>query len=204
MDSQSGKDLNHLLAQARQGQNDALGRLLELYRNYVKLLADLQINRRLQGKVSASDIVQETFLQAKRGFTQFRGTSEGELVVWLRQILASQLAMLFRHYSTQKRDLHLEHQLDEELNHSSQALGFSLVSKQTSPSQNAIRREQSVLLADALARISADYREVIVLRHLEGMSFPDVAQRMGRSLAAVKNLWTRAISKLRDTLGEES
>jgi RNA polymerase sigma-70 factor (ECF subfamily) len=203
MDSQTGKDLDDLLALVRQGQSDALGRLLELYRNYVKLLADLQINHRLQGKISASDIVQETFLQAKRAFTQFRGTSEGELVVWLRQILASQLAMLFRHYTTQKRDIHLEHQLDEELNRSSQALSFSLVSKQSSPSQNAIRREQSVLPADALACMSADYREVILLRHLESMSFLDVAQRMGRSVPAVKNLWTRAISKLRDTMGDK-
>ena len=204
MHSLSGAELQQLLSRARHGQEDALGQLLELYRGYVALLARLQIDRRLKSKASASDIVQETFLQAKRRFSQFRGTTEGEIVVWLRQILASRLALMLRHYTTQRRDVNLERQLDAELDRSSQALSAVVATPRASPSQSAIRREQVVLLAEALAQLPSDYREVVVLRHLEGLSLPDVARRMDRSLPSVKNLWVRAITKLRQSLGDES
>src|SRR5262245_28560909 len=83
----SGPDLGELLALARAGDRRALGHLLEAYRSYLELLARLQIGRRLQGKVEAADLVQETFLAGHRAFEGFRGTTEAELVHWLRQIL---------------------------------------------------------------------------------------------------------------------
>src|SRR5947208_418663 len=89
---------SNLLHCARQGSQPALGQLLELYANYLKLLARLQIDHRLQGKVDPSDVVQETFLEAHRDFVQFRGQSEEEFVGWLRQILVSNLANVVRHY----------------------------------------------------------------------------------------------------------
>jgi RNA polymerase sigma-70 factor (ECF subfamily) len=182
----------------------ALGELLELYRGYLALLARLQVGRRLQGKVDASDVVQETFLDAYRHFPQFLGTTEAELVGWLRQILAGRLAKLLRHYlGTRRRDVRLERELQAELDQSSQMLDGGLLSPGSSPSQQAARREQAVLLAEALRRLPADYREVLILRHLEGLPFPDVARRMDRSLDSVKNLWTRALGRLRDVLGEE-
>ena len=76
------------------------------------------------------------------------------------------------------------------------------VTPQSSPSQQAARREEAVRLADVLCQLPEDYRDVLVLRHLEGLSFPDVAQRMGRSLDSVKNLWARALARLRDSLGD--
>src|SRR6476661_9104426 len=91
-------DPEHLLVGARAGDAATLGQLLELYRRYLSLLARVQIGRHLQGKVDASDVVQETFLEAHRNFPRFRGTSEGELVRWLRQILATRLADLLRRY----------------------------------------------------------------------------------------------------------
>src|SRR5437762_8812514 len=141
---------HELLHLARSGSVPALGQLLELYRNYLKLLARLQIDRRLQGKVDASDVVQETFLEAHRDFAQFRGTTEVELVSWLRQILVCNLANLVRHYrGTQRRDIRLERELAAELNESSRALDHGLVARQSSPSQQAAYHEQAVLLADA-------------------------------------------------------
>ena len=71
----------------------------------------------------------------------------------------------------------------------------------SSPSQQASRREQVVLLADALALLPEDYREVIVLRHLEGLSFAEVGQRMGRSLDSVEKLWVRGLARLRQMMG---
>jgi RNA polymerase sigma-70 factor (ECF subfamily) len=195
-------DPEQLLRLARTGDGQALGQLLGLYHDYLALLARLQIGRRLQGKVDAADLVQETFLKAHRDFAQFRGSGEPEWAGWLRQILAGNLAHLVRRYcGTQRRDVRLERTLREELDQSSQALDRGLVAPQSSPSQRAARREQAVLLANALGRLPEDYREVIVLSHLEGLPFPEVAQRMGRTVDSVKNLWARALARLRGVLG---
>jgi RNA polymerase sigma-70 factor (ECF subfamily) len=193
-----------LLARARGGDDDALGRLLERYRAYLTLMARLQVGRRLQGKADPADVVQETFLEAARHFAQFRGEAEPEFTAWLRQILAGRLSHLVRHYyGTQARDVRLERVLGEELDQSSRAIDGALIAGHSTPSQLASRREQAVLLADALGRLPDDYREVIILRHLEGLTFPEVAARMGRSLDSVEKLWVRALPKLRRALGAD-
>ncbi len=196
-------DPEQLLRLARAGDGPALGQLFELYRGYVELLARLQIGRRLQGKVDAADLAQETFLQAHEGFAQFRGTSEPELVSWLRHILASRLEKLIRHYCrTQRRDVRLERQLAVELNQSSRLLDRGLAAPGSTPSQRALRREQAVLLADALRQLPDDYREVLILHHLQGLSMPEVAHRLGRTLDSVKNVWLRGLARLRQLIGD--
>jgi RNA polymerase sigma-70 factor, ECF subfamily len=191
-----------MLRMARAGDREALGRLLELYRNYLALLARLQIDRRLRGKVDASDLVQEVFLKAHRNFGQFRGRTEAELVSWLRRILARTLLSLLRHYYERRgRDVRLERELTAGIEESSRVLDQGLVAKQSSPSQEAARREQAVVLAEALAQLPANYREVLILRHLEGLPFPVVARRMNRTPGSVEKLWIRALSRLRRSLG---
>lgn len=198
-------DPEELLRRARAGSGPALGQLLELYRRYLLLLARLQIGRRLQGKVDAADLVQETFLDAHRYFAQFRGRTEAEVVSWLRHILATNLANLVRHYlGSQRRDVRLERALAGELENSSRLLDQGLVANQSSPSERAARREQAVLLADALAQLPETYREVLILRHLEELSFPEVAQRMNRTVEGVKKLWARALAYLRSSLGDST
>src|SRR2546430_10616716 len=109
MNTSDSQDPEQFLCLARAGSGPALGQLLELYRHYLALLARLQIGRRLQGKVDASDLVQETFLEAHRDFAQFQGLTEKELVSWLRQVLASNLAnQVRRYFGTQRRDVRLE------------------------------------------------------------------------------------------------
>lgn len=196
-----GSDPEQLLHRARAGDSPALGRLLELHRAYLEVLAQVQIGRRLRGKVDASDVVQEAFLGASRDFHQFRGTSEAEFRAWLRQILVSLLANLVRHYQgTQRRDVRLERRLSIELEQSSQALDRGLAAPQSSPSQQAIRHEQELLLADALGRLPEAWRELLILRHLEGLTFPEVARRLGRSVDSVKKQWPRALASLRRLL----
>lgn len=186
---------------ARNGDSQALGQLLEVYRNYLTILARLQIHRRLQSKVDAADLVQETFLKAHRAFAQFRGGTEPELMAWLRQILAMSVANVVRsYYGTQGRDIRLECDLADELDRSSAAWKLGLVATGSSPSHRAARREEAVLLADALAKLPQDYSDVIVLRHLEGLPFADVAERMGRGLDSVEKLWVRALARLRRVL----
>jgi RNA polymerase sigma-70 factor (ECF subfamily) len=202
MSTSAVQDPEQLLLLARAGSGPALGQLLELYRNYLGLLARLQIGRRLQGKADPADLVQEAFLEATRNFAQFRGTSEAELAAWLRQILVSRLAKLARHYcGTQRRDVRLERQLTDEVEQSSRCLG--LVAPGSTPSQRAARREQSVLLADALGRLPEDYREVLVRHHLQGLPLPEVARQLGRSLDSAKKLWLRGLARLRRTLEQE-
>jgi len=180
----------------------ALGPRLESYRGYLTVLARLQIGRRLQGKVDPADVVQETFLHAVRDFPHFRGSSDQEFASWLRQILAARLADLLRRYcGTQSRDVRLEQALQVELDQSSQLLDQGLAAPLSSPSQQAVRHEQATWLAQALERLPEDYREVLVLHHLEACGFPEVARRMGRSVEAVKKLWARALARLRQSVG---
>jgi len=195
-------DPEQLVGLARAGSTPAMGNLLELYRNYLELLARVQVGRRLQGKVDAADLVQETFLAAHAGFSEFRGVTEAELVAWLRQILASRLAKLVRYYyGTQGRDVRLERDLAESIDQSSRALDQQLVASHSSPSQQAARREQAVILANALGQLPEHYREVLILRHLEGLTFPEIARRLDRTLDSVEKLWTRGLGQLRQLLG---
>jgi RNA polymerase sigma-70 factor, ECF subfamily len=206
MDQTAGGEPEDLLRLARAGDAKALGRLLENYRVYLRFLARQQIGRRLQGKADPSDLVQEAFLGATRDFEQFRGTTEKELLGWLRQILASLLANLVRHYqSTQKRSVRLEQQLAVELEQSSEGLGGGLIDRQDSPSEQAGGREQAVLLLAALETLPADDRELLTLRHLDGLTFPEVARRLGRTVDSLKKRWPRALARLRQALtGEKS
>src|SRR5260370_34071217 len=123
MKTSATPDAEQLVCLARAGDGRALGRLLELYRNYLTMLARLQIGRRLQGKADASDLVQETFLEAYRDFGQFQGSTEQELASWLRRILAWNLANLVQHYcGAQRRDVRLERELAAEMDESSRVL----------------------------------------------------------------------------------
>ena len=178
---------------------------MELYRNYLRLLARLEIGRKLQGKLDASDLVQETFLEAHRNFRLFQGTQEPQFVSWLRQILAAKVANLVRHYfGTQGRDVRLEQELVGSLDNSSRMLGQGVGSIPLSlpPACKLSAGSKRCLLADALEKLPEDYKEAIILRHLEGLTFPEVAQRMGRSQDSVEKLWLRALVRLRLVFGE--
>lgn len=122
---------------------------------------------------------------------------------WLRKIMAHTAAKEARHFERQKRDVRLERQLEQDLEQSSLQLGRVLASPDTSPSQQVARRERAKIFADALARLKEDYREVVILHHLEGLSTVDVAARMGRSQDSVQKLWARAIVQLRNMLQED-
>jgi RNA polymerase sigma-70 factor, ECF subfamily len=194
-------EATELIRRARGGTTDALGQLLDRYGAYLGLLARVQVGRRLQGKIDPADLVQETFLEAHRHFAGFRGQCEPEVAAWLRQIMAGVLSNLLRRYlGTQGRDIRLERELAGELDRSSQALDRGLADPGPTPSHLAVGRERAVLLADALGRLPADYREAIILRNLEELPFVEVAKRMERSEDAVQKLWVRALAKLRSAM----
>jgi RNA polymerase sigma-70 factor (ECF subfamily) len=198
-------DTVELIKLARQGDAPALGQLLELYRNYLKLMARLQIDHRLQGKVDPSDLVQETCLQSHRSIDEFRGETESEFLAWLKRILASRLSdRIQRYYGAKARDVGLEKPLFDELDRSSQMLCRPLIQSGPTPSQVAQQREWSVILADALEQLPEHYREVLVLRHLEQLTFAEVAGRMNRTVDSVDKIWLRALAALRSALDTKS
>jgi RNA polymerase sigma-70 factor (ECF subfamily) len=196
----SGPLAEKLLSRARAGDGEALGRLLEAYRSYLTLLARVQLGRHVQSKVDPSDLVQEAFLEAHRDFHQFQGQTDAELLAWLRRLLVHNLANEVRRYRTQRRDLRLERQLAAELDESSQALERGLIAAGSSPSARAARSEEGLRLAEALERLPADARDVLLLRHFQRLTFPEIARRLGKTLDTVKHVWLRSLGRLRDDL----
>jgi RNA polymerase sigma-70 factor (ECF subfamily) len=193
-----------LLARARAGDEAARGRLLELYRNYLRFMARSLISQPLQARLDASDLVQETFLKAYREFGGFLGSTEPELVAWLRQILVHALADQVKRHRAGSRDVRREEPLEAILDRSSLAIQERLAAPLSSPSSRAIRREQAVILADALETLPADYREVFELRILKHIPVEEIARRMGRSVNAVRKLWTRAMLAIERALENPS
>jgi RNA polymerase sigma-70 factor (ECF subfamily) len=175
---------------------------LERFRDYLRLLARLQLDGRLQAKLDASDVVQQTLLQAHEHQDQFRGRTDAELVGWLRTILANTLAAAARRFGADARDLGRERVLQDSLAESSARLENWLAADQSSPSERVMRVEELVRLAGALAQLPADQREVIELHHLKGWPVAEVAASMSRTKPAVMGLLFRAQQKLRELLQE--
>ncbi len=186
---------------ARSGTSEALGELLESYRNYLRVLAAAQVSRRLSLRMSPSDIVQETMLAAHRDFAEFRGESAGQFSAWLRTILARSLfRTVERHLKAEKRDLRKEISLQSvasQIESSCCAISNILQAATLTASSIVMREEELVRIYDLLAKLPNDYRDVIVMRNLNSMRFEAIAQQMGRSSTAARLLWLRAIRRLR-------
>jgi RNA polymerase sigma-70 factor (ECF subfamily) len=173
---------------------------LEHYREYLRLLARLQIDPRLRGQLDPSDIVQQTLLKAHERFDQFRGRTDEELRAWLRAILARTLVDVVRRFGRQKGDR--ARSLENALEQSSARLEVLLASEEADPDRGALRAERLVDLAEALAGLPDDQRTAVELRYLHGMAVPDVAGTMGRSTVSVTGLLYRGMKALRRAMGE--
>jgi RNA polymerase sigma-70 factor (ECF subfamily) len=188
-------DFEGLLAEARVGSAQALGQVLEACRGYLVLVAGRQLDPDLRAKGGASDLVQETFLEAHRDFGRFAGTGETELLAWLRQILLNNLANFTRRYlATDKRAVARETTLKSD--HSSEARPEP-AAPTPSPSGEAMAREEAQALQRALERLPEDYRRVVQLRYQEERSFEEIGQLIDRSPEAARKLWARAMERLR-------
>jgi RNA polymerase sigma-70 factor, ECF subfamily len=190
-----------LLKKAKHGEKEPLGQLLQLYRNYLTILATTQLDRKLRQPMNPSDLVQEAMLAAHCDFVKFRGSTEREFLVWLRQILINCLHHAFdTHVRAKMRDVRREisvEQANAALDRS--AVGFAQILEDQGPSPSAPmqQRERAVAFADQLAKLRPQYRDVIVLRNLQGLSFEEVADRMNLKPGNVRMLWLRAIDKLK-------
>lgn len=179
---------------------DRAERPLDAYRDYLRLLARIQLGPRLQAKLDASDVVQQAILQAHEARGLFRGKTEPEKLCWLRAILANVLAAAARRYAAGARDVGRERSLEAQLARSSSHLESLLVADQTSPSQRAVRAEELLRLAIALSWLPEDQRQVVELHHLKGLQVAEVAEEIGRTRPAVVGLLFRGLKRLRELL----
>lgn len=198
------RNVADLLLQAKKGERQAIGQLLEHFRSYLKLIASHEIGSKLGAKLDASDVVQDTFLDAHRYFENFQGESVTQFTAWLRSVMAGVMANNMRRYlGTKARDIRLEKQLAADLDNSAAMLSELLVASISSPSQNIMRDEQTVQLAKAMSNLSADYQSVLTLRHIEGLTFPQIATRLNRTVDSVEKLWLRAVVQLRKSFSPQ-
>ena len=188
---------NELLRQALQGDREVLGRLLEAQRAALHRLAERQLEGRVAARVGASDVIQQTFLEAYRSFPQFAGQDARELVAWLQSILDHKVAAVIRdHTLIQKRSVGRERSLDDSRSGAA-PLKQELEVGLTSPSQKAIRGEEEERLSQALTALPDDQREAVRLRHLEGWALADIARHLDRTPAATAGLIKRGLQALR-------
>ncbi len=178
---------------------------LDQFRSYLYLLARAHLGPRVQNnKIDASDLVQQTLLDAHAKRDQFRGETDAERAAWLRKILACNLADALRHQHRAKRDVSRQRSLEGEIDGSFRRAESWLAASQSSPSQHVTKKEELLRLADALTKLPEAQRDAVILRHLQGMSLSEVASQLDRSEAAVAGLVYRGLNKLHDLLDDES
>jgi RNA polymerase sigma-70 factor (ECF subfamily) len=185
-------------------KSEAGGLAVEQFRKYLLLLAQAHLGHQLGAKLEASDVVQQTLLDAHRQRQQFRGRTAGEMAAWLRRMLACNLADALRALHRGKRDVARERSLDAELEQSSARIGAWLAAEESSPSEHAARNEQLLQLSDGVAALPDAQRDAVVLHYWQGLPLVGVAQQMGRTPAAVAGLLQRALRALRSQLGERN
>jgi RNA polymerase sigma-70 factor, ECF subfamily len=188
-----------LLAQARGGDTAARDELFARCRSYVNLVARAQVESWMRTRTDASDLVQQTLLEAHCGFDEFRGQTEAEWLAWLKKILSHNVHDFVRTQKADKRDVRKEARL-QTTGADGESFQFEPSGDEPTPSAILVGLEEQLELADAIAQLPEDYQQIILLRNLQRLPFDEIALRMDRSRPAAQMLWTRAIKKLEEVL----
>lgn len=178
------------------------GHTLDQFRSYLYLLARAHLGPNIQQKIDASDLVQQTMIDAHEKKNQFRGETDAQRAAWLRQILTHNLADALRHQHRAKRDVSRKRSLEAAINGSFRQAESWLHARQSSPSQHLTKKEDLLRLADALTELPEAQRDAVIFRHLQGLSLAEVAQQLGRTEPAVAGLVYRGLNKLHELLDE--
>ena len=195
-------EARELIHRARGGDTAALGQLLEAWRGYLRSLAERQLRGRVAARVDASDVVQQTFLEAHQSFDQFLGQDESTLAGWLETILEHKVARTIRdHALLQKRAVGREQPLENAGSHDTASREPE--AGHTTPSQRAMRGEDVERLARALETLPEDQRLAVRMRHLEGRPLAEIAATLGRTPSATAGLIKRGMQALRQQLRQD-
>jgi RNA polymerase sigma-70 factor, ECF subfamily len=189
-------DSEHCLSAAREGSREAMGQSLQRCRSYLLRIAQQELDCHLQTKGSASDLVQEAFVEASQAFPRFHGHTTPELRAWLRKLLLDRLSKWKRRYrTTHKRRISRERPSQVVDGH--QAVLTDLPSREPTPSIQAMAHEQAGALQLVFDCLPDDYRQIIKLRYYQNLPFDEIGRVMGRSANAACLLWLRAIQRLK-------
>lgn len=188
------------LRKARTGDREAIGEMLELCRDYLLLIANQDIDRDLHRKMGASDLVQESMINAQVHFDRFEGSTKQDFLAWLRGILKNDALHWRRHYKgVQKRSREQDANTGD-----SQAPRLDPADSFYTPSTHAVADEEEATLNRALSKLPQNYREVVHLRSFEDKSFVEIGQQLGCSADAARKLWSRAIVRIQEILAKQS
>jgi RNA polymerase sigma-70 factor (ECF subfamily) len=181
------------IEQARGGSQEALGKLLDMCRSYLLLLANQDLNPAVLAKIAPSDLVQDTMMEAGRDFFDFQGKSEEELLGWLKRMLLNNVANVHRHFAAEKRQVDREVPLEDR---TADVLLYNAVQQTETPSKHAQAREQDERLEWAIRQLPVHYRRVLSLHTTEDLTFAQIAEGLGSTADAVRKLWVRAVDEL--------
>jgi RNA polymerase sigma-70 factor (ECF subfamily) len=195
------RDVEKWLREARAGSMEALGKALQACRGYLLALANRELESRLRPKMGASDLVQESFLEAQRDFRHFRGVSEAEFLHWLREILCHNLLDLREYFQAERRRIDAEVSVED--SHSTSVPKRDIVDEMPSPSGEVVRQEEAEALERALSRLSEKYQKVIAWRHQENRSHKEVGEFLNISADAARQLYRRAVAMLARELNDD-
>ncbi len=172
---------------------------LDRHRPYLEMLANMNFDRRLQGRLGVSDVVQETLQEAHQQRENFRGDNSAQLAGWLRQMLRNNMIDAARRHLRGKRAVNRERSIAA-TQRSSLRLDAILAGDDTSPSDCLMRHEQLLEVATAMNKLPPDQAEAIRLKHLEGLSLKEIGEAMNRSTPAVAGLLHRGLKGLREMM----
>jgi RNA polymerase sigma-70 factor, ECF subfamily len=197
-------ETNRLLQQAALGDGQILGTLLARHQNRLRRMVALRLDRRLQGRIDPSDVIQEAYLEASARLAEYLRNPSMPFFLWLRYLTGQKLVTLHRHHlGVQMRNAGQQVALYQGSlpEASSAALAAQLLGHETRPSEAAIRAEMKIRVHEALDSMSPLDREVLALRHFEQLRRAEIAQVLGVSEAAVGKRYIRALERLKQVLG---
>ncbi|HEX2477445.1 MAG TPA: sigma-70 family RNA polymerase sigma factor [Lacipirellulaceae bacterium] len=192
-------NLGTLLDDARRGEAAAREDLLTLYRPYLRLVAGRRLPRIVSKRADASDIVQQTLLDAVRGLDDFRGRTEPEFTAWMMKLLERNLLQCLRNHTLGKRDVRLEQNWTDDSG-SAQMIWHSLAGTGSSPVSRVVHGETALHLAAALDKLPSDQRTAVEMRYIGHESLQSIADEMGRSVGSVAGLIRRGVESMQTHL----
>jgi RNA polymerase sigma-70 factor (ECF subfamily) len=201
----NSSDTVHLVQRAQAGDLAALNELFARHRERLRRMVQLRLDWRLQGRVDASDVIQDAYLEAVRRLDEYLRDPAMSLFVWLRFLVGERLLIVHRqHLGAQMRDARREVSLYRAAlpEASSAALAAQLLGKQTSPSDAAVRAERLLRIQEAVNRLGPLDREVLSLRHFEQLSRAETAEMLGIKEPAAAKRYIRALKRLKDILSD--